>query len=121
MLTITKIFNFSAAHRLPEHNGKCKNLHGHTYKLEVTVGGSPLHSIGSSRGMIMDFGDLKAIVEKEILNDLDHSYLNKIYDVPTAEYMVISIFGKLCLVIPNLKRVRLWETDTAYAEAEAEV
>lgn len=120
MLTVTRIFQFAAAHRLPEHCGKCAGIHGHTYKLEVSVSG-PLHSIGSSRGMIMDFGDLKEIVEKEILSDLDHAYLNKVYDVPTAELMVMSIFGRLKLVIPGLRRVRLWETENCYAEAEADL
>jgi 6-pyruvoyltetrahydropterin/6-carboxytetrahydropterin synthase len=62
------------AHALYGHNGPCKNIHGHTYHLEVTVLGAPLHKTGdSSDGMVMDFTDLKTIVEREIITHFDHA------------------------------------------------
>ncbi|HEX9058876.1 MAG TPA: 6-carboxytetrahydropterin synthase QueD, partial [Clostridia bacterium] len=73
--TITKVFTFDCAHHLNEYEGKCKNIHGHTYKLEVTVKG-PVQK----NGLVMDFHDLDAVVENEILEMIDHKYLNEIFD-----------------------------------------
>ena len=114
MITITKIFEFAAAHQLPHHKGLCKNIHGHTYILHVEVGGT-IYSAGSSEGMIMDFGDLKRIVNEEIINKLDHSYLNDLFENPTAEMMV----DWMSRVLKNkleLYRLRLYETPTSFAE-----
>ena len=62
MLKIAKEFSFDIAHMLDGHDGKCKNLHGHTYRLQVEVGG-PLHASGPKAGMVMDYADLKDIVK----------------------------------------------------------
>ena len=70
MLTITKEFSFDAAHLLENHPSKCKNLHGHTYKMIVTVSKEELNN-----NMIIDFGDLKDIVNKTIIEKLDHAFL----------------------------------------------
>ena len=75
MITITKIFEFAAGHHLPHHKGLCKGQHGHNYFLYVEVGRDIIKD-GPQTGMIMDFGVLKSIVKKEILDKLDHSYLN---------------------------------------------
>lgn len=119
MLTVTKIFYFEAAHSLPDYKGACHNLHGHSYKLEVTVGGR-VQAQGEKKGMIIDFKDLKSIVYKFILNKLDHSNLNEMFDNPTAEDMVRYIGNTLYPVFKNealeLVRVRLWETNDSYAE-----
>ena len=117
MITITKIFKFEASHLLPIHQGKCKNLHGHSYKLEVTVGAKQLNE----QDMVMDFGDLKEIVNKEIINKLDHQHLNQFYINPTAENMVIDFFNKINdglfgFNFVFLDSIRLWETDTCFAE-----
>ena len=121
MITVCKTFEFSAAHNLPNHEGLCKNLHGHTYKLEVEVIGA-VRKRGAEKGMIVDFGNLKKIINKVIIDKLDHSLLNKTFDNPTAEEMV----QEMSFWIDNefvakettfkLLRLRLWETPTSYAE-----
>ena len=114
MITITKIFEFAAAHHLPNHKGLCKNIHGHTYVLEIEIA-SEIQKDGPATGMIMDFGDLKRIVNEEIINKLDHSYLNDLFENPTAEMMV----DWMSRVLKNkleLYRLRLYETPTSFAE-----
>lgn len=120
MITVTKIFSFAAAHYLPNHLGLCKNLHGHNYKLEITVGKEKLNS----NSMIIDFGKLKEIVNKEIIEKYDHSYLNEFFLVPTAEEMVIVFYRKLQTIFEelfiSLVSVKLWETDSCFAEIKRE-
>ena len=70
---VLKEFEFDAAHYLPEYNGKCERLHGHTYKLVVKVEGTP-----DKEGMVIDFIRLKNIVKEEVLSKLDHACLNDI-------------------------------------------
>ena len=109
-MKITKIFTFDSAHKLPWHKGKCKNLHGHTYKLEVTVEG-PLNE----DGIVVDFGEVKKVVKKEILDKYDHKYLNDFFDNPTAEIMAKDFYDVLKLDL-KIVRLRLWETPNSYAE-----
>ncbi len=74
LVRVTKIFTFEMAHALEKYNGPCKNIHGHSYRLEVTVSGYPeKRSNSPKKGMVIDFGDLKKIVEKTIINDFDHA------------------------------------------------
>ena len=130
MITITKQFEFAAAHLLPYHKGLCKNLHGHSYKLEITVGKrlkDLLFEDASienfpSKGMVMDFSDLKKIVKEKAIDFLDHKYLNSVIYNPTAELLVIEIRGLIGNEIEKygrLLRVRLWESSTSYAEWKA--
>ncbi len=121
MLTITKLFEFEAAHFLPNHKGKCKEVHGHSYKLEVEVAaGNGDYCYLDDNDMIMDFGDLKAIVNEYIEEKLDHKFLNdSILKTPTAENMTMIIAAFLNENLPapfKVMRVRLWETSTSYAE-----
>jgi 6-pyruvoyltetrahydropterin/6-carboxytetrahydropterin synthase len=88
---LTKKFSFDAAHKLPGYKGKCKNLHGHTYYLKVTVEGK----VNPQTGMIIDFFDLEKIVEDKILNYLDHSFLNDKIKMPTTENVALWIWDKL--------------------------
>lgn len=124
MLTITKIFNFEACHHLPHYVGACHNLHGHSYKLEVTVRGKRTEDMSKSHcGMIMDFKDLKKIIE-EVAGKYDHSDLNTYFKNPTAENMVEKIAGDIEFgLIPyegvRLVSCRLWETADSYAEYRA--
>jgi len=112
MIAITKEFTFDAAHRLGWHKGKCRRLHGHTYKLQVSIKG-PLNE----NGIVMDFGDFKKFVEKEIINKLDHQYLNEIIENPTAENIVLWIVSRLSKIpIRGLTLVKLWETPTSFVE-----
>lgn len=110
-MKVCKIFTFDAAHFLPNHPGKCRNLHGHTYKLEVELEGP----INPETGMVMDFGDLKQEVGG-VLDKLDHHYLNDIWENPTAEQMSIGIKNELLEMGLPVNRIRLWETATSYAE-----
>lgn len=111
MLTVTKIFTFDACHSLPDYVGPCARLHGHTYKLEVTVCGE-LTKKGPKRGMIIDFSVLKKIVEKEVISKYDHDFLNNFFENPTAENMVVRIGDDIDKALPKgvkLYSVKLWE------------
>lgn len=85
------IFTFDAAHHLPNYYGKCKNLHGHTYKLEVTLTGEA----NKDTGMMIDFQNVKFTVKRKVLILLDHHNLNDIIENPTAENTIIWIWNKL--------------------------
>ncbi|MFH1189014.1 MAG: 6-carboxytetrahydropterin synthase QueD [bacterium] len=107
---LTKNFMFEAAHRLPNYNGKCEALHGHSYRLEVTVSGK----LDTKSGMIVDFGILKKIVKENVVDVLDHSYINNIIETPTAENMVLWMNEKLEKNLReqgvSLHKMQLWET-----------
>lgn len=76
MIRITKIFTFETAHVLYNYDGKCKNMHGHSYKLFVTVKGNPINDLENPKnGMVVDFGDIKKIVKEEIIDVWDHAVL----------------------------------------------
>lgn len=120
MLTLTKIFMFEACHNLPHHRGACHNLHGHSYKLEVTICGDIEKDTSSARcGMIIDFKELKDIVNREVIYKYDHKYLNDFFENPTAEIMVKRIAEDINKELPegvSLVSCKLWETTTSYAE-----
>lgn len=118
MITVTKNFRFEACHFLPSYVGACHNLHGHSYKLSVTVTGD-IQKEGEKRGMIVDFKDLKKIVKEQVIDALDHSMLNETYENPTAEIMVEDIGRTIYSHLPknvSLVSVKLWETEDSYAE-----
>lgn len=113
-ITIAKVFTFDCAHSLNDYNGKCKNIHGHTYKLEVNVRGN----MGED-GIVIDFHELNDIVEKEILCYIDHRYLNELFDFnPTCEHLGLWIWDRIAGVMPasgcELKKIVLWETPTSF-------
>ena len=127
MLTVTRKFKFCYGHFLPDYEGKCKNVHGHNATLEVELGGYVIHPGGKATygGMIIDFGDLKKVVEKEVIDLLDHKLINDIQGIedcrPTAENMTMWIVGRLYQSFgKNLRRIRLYETDDCYAEWRAD-
>ena len=74
MFRVSKEFSFDMAHLLDGHDGKCQNLHGHTYKLQVEVAGDLLVD-GAKKSMVMDFSDLKVVVKKAILDPMDHAFI----------------------------------------------
>lgn len=137
MFKIAKEFSFDMAHMLDGHDGKCQNLHGHTYTLQVEIGGE-LHTSGAKSGMVMDYSDLKAIVKTHILDKMDHAFIydstserecqvanllnslnSKTFSIPTrttAEQMAKYIFDTLCDVGLPVSLIRLWETPTSYCE-----
>jgi len=124
MKTVTKVFEFDYAHYLPDYPGKCRNLHGHRGILEVEVSGLPYMNTSRNKftnypGMIVDFGDLKKIVEENIIDVLDHQFLNEVkgLEVPTAENMASWMWKALQEFFQeNLVRVRVYETSTSFAE-----
>ena len=140
IIKITKQFSFEMAHALCNYDGLCRNIHGHSYKMDITLAGQPLHDESSPKnGMVMDFGDLKRLVNEEIISLLDHALVlshqtdEKLIEVlkqnfekivvvefqPTTENLLNFIAGKLKAKLPNsvsLTCVRLRETDTSYAE-----
>jgi 6-pyruvoyltetrahydropterin/6-carboxytetrahydropterin synthase len=136
---ITRQFNFEACHHLPGHRGKCLRPHGHSYRLEISLRG-PIKQIpgASDDGMVMDFDDLKRIVNSTIIEELsdsvprgrnarpikaggmDHNDLNDVTGIrTTAENLVHWIWDALVAGgVPDalLYRIRLWETDKGCAE-----
>lgn len=139
IIRITKEFNFEMAHALAGYDGHCRNIHGHSYQLSVTVKGTPVGSSSSPKlGMVLDFGILKAIV-KPIIDEFDHALvLNNIQEKdlittellssgkvifvayqPTSENLVIDFADRIIKNLPagiQLHSVKLRETGTSYAE-----
>jgi len=140
-IRITKHFDFETAHALYGYDGKCKNIHGHSYQLYVTVIGTPIDdSTHVKNGMVLDFGDLKKIVMSEIVDVFDHAtVLNensphkelakkikphspKILLVdyqPTSENMIIDFANLIKAKLPDavsLHSLKLYETKNSYAE-----
>nr|WP_297307156.1 6-carboxytetrahydropterin synthase [uncultured Flavobacterium sp.] len=140
-IRITKQFTFETGHALYGYDGKCRNVHGHSYKLSVTVIGSPITDSNNVKfGMVIDFSDLKKIVREEIVEIFDHATVfNKntphielakeledrghhvilVNYQPTSENMVIDFAQKIKDRLPeNIKlfSLRLQETESSYAE-----
>lgn len=107
MYAVTKQFEFSAAHHLTKYKGKCERPHGHNYQLEVTVAGDL-----NEDDLVIDFGDVKDLVHKYVLNELDHTDLNDRFDNPSCELIAQWIFVTLKRHIP-VTQVQLWETATS--------
>lgn len=140
-IRITKQFNFETGHALYGYDGKCRNVHGHSYKLSVTVIGKPITDTSHVKlGMVIDFGDLKKIVKEEIVDKFDHATVfnkntphvelaaeltERGHNVilaeyqPTSENMVIDFAKKIKARLPEniqLFSLKLQETDTSFAE-----
>ena len=108
---VTRVFSFEAAHQLPWHPGKCKRLHGHNYRLEVTVEGPVTED-----GVVLDFDDLSAVVERAVVARYDHQYLNDLLDNPTAELVAQEAWKLLEGEGLTVVRLRLWETPESSVE-----
>jgi 6-pyruvoyltetrahydropterin/6-carboxytetrahydropterin synthase len=112
-IKVIKSFEFEAAHMLPGYPGACSKLHGHSYKLQIGVKGN----VEEATGMVMDFKELKEIVNDRIITPLDHAYLNDLgFHMPTAENIAIWILRELEAFSVPVCLVRLWETADSYAE-----
>ena len=117
---VSKEFTFDSAHHLHLYEGKCKSLHGHTYKLQVIMAGK-----ADERGIVIDFADIKRMTKQRVIDRLDHRYLNEALPPmnTTAENMVVWIFEQLHEALVEekwyprvrLEKIRLWETPTSYA------
>jgi 6-pyruvoyltetrahydropterin/6-carboxytetrahydropterin synthase len=108
---VTCSFTFEAAHRLVWHPGKCRNLHGHSYRLEVTVSG-PL----DGNGVVVDFDHLCEIVHRQVIDRWDHRDLNEVIDNPTAELLAHRAWELLADAGMTLSALRLWETNDSSVE-----
>lgn len=117
-MLIRKQFAFEAAHVLPYHQGKCSRLHGHSYRLDVSVDG-PLQSEGPATGMVVDFDELARVVRTSVIDALDHRHLNDTIDNPTSENIAVWIWRRLAPQLPGLCELTLWETATACAVLRA--
>jgi 6-pyruvoyltetrahydropterin/6-carboxytetrahydropterin synthase len=138
------MYDFEMAHVLKDYDGPCRNIHGHSYKLFVTVTGTPINDPASpKKGMVMDFKDLKAIVKAHIVDRFDHAlvingetdptmiesmkkHMENVIQVdyqPTCENLVADFAGIIKSLLPDhvqLHNLRLWETATSYSEWFAE-
>ena len=140
-IRITKQFSFETGHALYGYDGKCKNVHGHSYKLSVTVIGSPITDRSNVKyGMVIDFTDLKKIVKEEIVDQFDHAtvfngttphielaneLINRGHHVilvdyqPTSENMVVDFSHRIISRLPEgitLFSLKLQETESSFAE-----
>lgn len=137
---VTKEFRFEMAHALWNYDGLCKNIHGHSYIMQVTVIGEPNSDVNDVKyGMVIDFGDLKKIVNESIVNRMDHSLViserskhdtllqtEQMFDrrhitpyQPTCENMVVEFAKIIRKLLPQnveLYSIKLWETANSHAE-----
>ena len=145
IVRVTKSFNFETAHALYGYDGKCKNIHGHSYKLFVTIKGVPIQDVSNPKfGMVIDFGDIKKIVKSEVIDLFDHTILLNVNSPhkelgeslakeghqvifteyqPSCENMLIDMVARLQPHFQGsaeLQSIRLHETETSYAEWLAE-
>ena len=137
MLTVTKIFNYEMAHALHRYDGACANIHGHSYRLEVSVTGPVITDSSNPKcGMIIDFGDLKQIVQTAVLNLFDHALvlnsamhatplLQEFENIvwvdyqPTNENLLLDFASRIRSLLPEgvvLVRLRMYETVGSFAE-----
>lgn len=141
VIRITKHFDFETAHALYGYDGKCKNIHGHSYQLYVTIIGTPIDDLNHVKnGMVLDFGDLKQLVKTEIVDVFDHAtVLNEksphkelaekikghspkvllVNYQPTSENMLIDFAERIRKKLPKevaLHSLKLYETQNSYAE-----
>lgn len=140
-IRITKQFSFETGHALFGYDGKCKNVHGHSYKLSVTVIGTPINDVANVKnGMVIDFSDLKKIVKEEIVDQFDHAtvfnettphielakelksrghHVILVDYQPTSENMVVDFSKRIIGRLPEniiLFSLKLQETESSFAE-----
>ena len=108
--SVTRSFTFEAAHQLPWHRGKCRDLHGHGYRLEVTVEGP----VGPN-GVVVDFDEVEALVTREVIDVYDHRFLNEVpgLENSTSENIARWIWQKLKPQLPLLHSITIHETCTS--------
>ena len=110
-MRVSKEFVFDAAHDLPHYQGKCQRLHGHTYRLQVTVDAP----IDAETGIACDFSFIGQVVKEEVIRVLDHTYLNETVPISTAENVTLWIWKRIAPKLPaRLVELKLWETPTSW-------
>lgn len=109
-MLVTREFVFDAAHNLPHYKGKCERLHGHTYRLQVTVDAP----VNPKTGIAFDFAELGAVVKKEVIEVIDHTYLNERIPISSAENLSVWIWERVQEKLPvPLTEIKLFETPTS--------
>jgi 6-pyruvoyltetrahydropterin/6-carboxytetrahydropterin synthase len=123
MWKLEKDFRFEAAHVLPHHDGKCKRLHGHSFKGKVICESDKIDSAGPKAGMVIDYGDIDAALSPLIEGKLDHFHLNETtgLESPTTEELSRYIYNYLKPKLPLLAAIELEETCTARCEYRPQV
>lgn len=123
MFEVTVEATFAAAHQLRNYKGKCENLHGHNYRVRVTVEGP---SLNETNGLLADFGEVKGLL-REVTERLDHQYLNELEPFTTINPSAENVAWFICQEIEKgmadgdasvpvrVAEVRVWETDTSVA------
>ncbi|MBN2086902.1 6-carboxytetrahydropterin synthase QueD [Candidatus Peregrinibacteria bacterium] len=109
-MKIAKEFTFDSAHFLTDYHGKCEKLHGHTYRMRVVIEGEV-----QANGLVMDFAELKEIVNKKVVNVWDHANINDTLEHPSAENMCIWAWNQLKDDLKGLFEIRIWETANSFA------
>ncbi len=147
MIEVTKIVEWDMGHRVPNHKSKCRNLHGHRYRLELTVSGDIDETEGaSSEGMVLDFGDVKRVMMERVHDVLDHGFMfyekDELLDhlfrehapdggfnhlavpfIPTAENIAVWCYRQLRDAFPpgiHIAKVRIYETPNSWADYRPE-
>jgi 6-pyruvoyltetrahydropterin/6-carboxytetrahydropterin synthase len=137
-IRVTKQFHFEMAHALTRHDGPCKNIHGHSYKLSVTIAGKPNEDVNDPKyGMVMDFGHIKKIVQEKVVTEFDHALVLNETDkdlititqtgqriiyvpfAPTCEMLLAEFLHRIAPELPSTVRLfslRLDETASSFAE-----
>lgn len=118
MWILSKSFKFEASHQLPNHDGKCRRLHGHSWRGRLICEGVELQSEGAKASMLIDYGDISAAVEPLVFKYLDHYHLNESTKLenPTSEELSRWVFDKIKPILPSLAAVIIEETCTTRCE-----
>ena len=118
-----KIFIFDAAHFLPNYPGKCANMHGHTYKLEVAISRTDggIISGGFSNGMVLDFSEFNKMVKAAVLDKVDHRLCNDVFSFQATSENIAGYFFEVLIEVCNgynlkLENLVLWESQTSCIE-----
>lgn len=109
-MKIAKEFTFDSAHFLKDYHGKCENMHGHTYRMRVIIEGKP-----KANGIVMDFADIKKIVNEKVIDVWDHKIINDTLEYSSVENMCIWAWNELINEISGLTEIRIWETADSFA------
>lgn len=119
MFLLTKYFTFEASHQLPNHDGACRNLHGHSWRGALVVRGDALHMAGAKHGMLIDYHDMSKVIDP-VVEQLDHHHLNEVVAYPTSEMIAEWIFDRCALPLQEmgyrLHSVIIEETCTSKCE-----
>jgi len=108
-------FEFCAAHRLPRHPGRCFRMHGHSYRLQVMVSGSP----HPDTGMVVDFFDIEAVVG-QVVDSVRDTCLNDRLENPTAEAIIVWFWRQIQPSLPSVSELRLFETNACHVAYRGE-